>query len=96
MVAFDPKVIAYDELLAKFWSTHDPARPSKPESQYRAVAFHHTDDQKRAATASRDNLRAKLGKEIGTEIAPAGPFWRAEEYHQQFQEGRGAAGCRIR
>ena len=66
-------------------------------TQYRSVIFFHTPEQEAAAQASKDAL-AKSGayrRPIVTEIQPAGNFWKAEEYHQQYLEKRGLAHCHL-
>lgn len=98
---FDPAKVSYDALLDVFWSCHDPTTKDRqgPDvgSQYRSAIFFHNPTQEAAARASRQRLDAggRFRRPIVTEIVPAGPFWRAEEYHQQYLEKRGAASCRI-
>lgn len=100
-VEFDPARVSYDQLLDVFWQNHDPTTLNRqgPDvgTQYRSVIFYHTPEQQRAAIASKEAL-AKSGRfrrPIVTEIVPAGDFWRAEEYHQQYLEKRGLAHCRL-
>ena len=94
-VEFDPSVVAYEDLLAVFWDCHDPTTPDRqgPDvgTQYRSAIFFLTPEQQTLALASRDKLGAssRLANPIVTEITPAGPFWRAEEYHQGYLEKRG-------
>lgn len=96
-VEFDPERISYDGLLDVFWSTHDPTQRNRqgPDvgTQYRSAIFAHDEDQERVARSSRDRLEAegRFPRPIATEIEPAGPFWRAEEYHQRYYERRGIA-----
>lgn len=79
---FDPTLISYAALLSAFESLHDPhIRPHK--SQYRSAIFFHSEEQRRAA---------ERFKREGTEVVPAGRFWRAEEYHQRYHEKHGG-GC---
>jgi peptide-methionine (S)-S-oxide reductase len=100
-VAFDPKVISYDRLLEVYWDSHNPTTLNRqgPDvgTQYRSAIFYHGDDQKAAAIAARDRLQAsgKYGKPVVTEIVPAGKFYPAEDYHQQYLEKRGLATCHI-
>jgi len=92
MVAFDPKVITYDQLLGTFWEGHDPTQGMRQGNdvgtQYRSAIYTTSDDQRTAADASRDAFAAALGHagydEITTEIAPLARFWYAEPYHQQY------------
>jgi peptide-methionine (S)-S-oxide reductase len=91
-VVFDPKRISYEQLLKEFWEAHDPTQGMRQGNdhgtQYRSVIFTKTDAQAAAATASRDMFQAELTKagygEITTEIRPAGEFYFAEDYHQQY------------
>jgi peptide-methionine (S)-S-oxide reductase len=64
-------------------------------TQYRSAIFFHTPEQERKAIASRERTQANLSKPIATEIAPAGSFWPAEDYHQRYLEKRGLATCKI-
>jgi peptide-methionine (S)-S-oxide reductase len=92
LVVFDPEQISYAELLIKFWEIHDPTTPNRQGNdigtQYRSAIFTTTDEQAKTAIESRDKYqealtRAGLG-EITTEIAAAGEFYYAEDYHQQY------------
>lgn len=100
-LAFDPALVSYEALLDAFWECHDPTTMNRqgPDvgTQYRSAIFHHTAAQAAAARASIARLDAegRFRRPIVTEIVPAGPFWRAEEYHQRYLEKRGAAACRI-
>jgi peptide-methionine (S)-S-oxide reductase len=100
-VEYDPVRVSYEELLSVFWENHDPTTLNRqgPDvgSQYRSAIFFHGPEQEAAARASKERLEAS-GKHRGpvvTEIVPAVPFWRAEEYHQQYLEKRGLAHCGI-
>jgi peptide-methionine (S)-S-oxide reductase len=89
---FDPERISYDQLLDLFWSLHDPTTLNRqgPDvgTQYRSAIFVHDAEQEAAATASKARLQeaARSRRPIVTEIVPAGPFYRAEDYHQQYFE----------
>lgn len=91
-VTFDPERVSYEQLLDAFWSMHDPTTPNRqgPDvgTQYRSVVFTYSPEQERAAIASRERLAAsrRYARPIVTEIARAGAFWRAEEYHQRYLE----------
>jgi peptide-methionine (S)-S-oxide reductase len=97
-VTFDPAVVSYDALLDAFWQMHDPTTRDRqgPDfgSQYRSVIFYHTPEQQAKALASKAALEAsgRFKRPIVTEIAPAGPFYRAEEYHQRYLEKQGRVG----
>jgi peptide-methionine (S)-S-oxide reductase len=98
-VEFDPARISYEELLETFWRLHDPTQLNRqgPDvgSQYRSAIFFHSPEQERTAIASRDRAQSRFRRPIVTEITPAGPFYRAEEYHQRYLEKRGLATCAI-
>jgi peptide-methionine (S)-S-oxide reductase len=84
-----------------FWSSHDPTQLNRqgPDvgTQYRSAIFTHSEEQLSAAIASKERIEqsGKFRRPIVTEIEPAGPFWRAEEYHQQYLHKRGLASCHI-
>jgi peptide-methionine (S)-S-oxide reductase len=92
LVVFDPAVTSYSELLRLFWENHDPTQGMRQGNdvgtQYRSAIYWTTDQQRQAALASRDaygeRLRAEGYPEVTTEIAQAGPFYYAEDYHQQY------------
>ncbi len=100
-VKFDPEKVAYEALLDVFWKNHDPTQLYRqgPDVgyQYRSVIFYRSPEQEKAARESKRALEksGKYGRPIVTEIEPARTFWRAEEYHQQYLEKRGAATCHI-
>jgi peptide-methionine (S)-S-oxide reductase len=91
-VVYDPAKISYDDLLRVFWEAHDPTQGMRQGNdvgtQYRSVIYTTNDEQHAAAERSRDAYNDALRKvgfgEITTEIAPAGPFYYAEDYHQQY------------
>jgi len=91
-VVFDPKVIGYEALLRLFWENHDPTQGMRQGNdvgtQYRSAIYYYDDGQKNAAEASREVYQKSLSEaghnEITTEIAPAPPFYFAEDYHQQY------------
>ncbi|HEY6099552.1 MAG TPA: peptide-methionine (S)-S-oxide reductase MsrA [Anaeromyxobacter sp.] len=99
LVEFDPARVSYGELLAFFWRTHDATSGDRqgPDrgSQYRSAIFTFGDEQAKAALASRDEEQRRLADRITTEIAPAGPFWVAEDYHQQWDEKHGYLSCPV-
>lgn len=96
-VEYDPQEISYEALLGVFWRVHDPTQRNRqgPDVglQYRSAIFTHTPAQAEAARRSREALAAagRIAGEIVTEITPAGPFFRAEEYHQRYLEKQGRA-----
>ncbi len=96
---FDPEEVSYDSLLDVFWQNHNPTTLNRqgPDigSQYRSVIFTHSTEQERAARASRKRWSGNFVRPIVTQIVPAMPFYRAEEYHQRYLEKRGLAHCHI-
>ncbi len=92
LVAFDPNLVSYDKLLNVFWEGHDPTQGMRQGNdvgtQYRSAIYAASDEQLSAAKVSRDVYQAQLTDagygEITTEIATAGAFYYAEEYHQQY------------
>jgi peptide-methionine (S)-S-oxide reductase len=100
-VEFDPEKVSYQDLLRVFWENHDPTTLNRqgPDvgTQYRSAIFFHTPEQEAAALASKQELErtGAYKRPIVTAILPAAPFYRAEEYHQQYLEKRGQASCRI-
>jgi peptide-methionine (S)-S-oxide reductase len=91
-VVFDPAKISYDDLLKLFWESHNPTQGMRQGNdtgtQYRSVIFFRSPEQQEAAIQSRDAYQKKLAEagygEITTEIVPAGEFYFAEGYHQQY------------
>ena len=100
-VEYDPGKVSYEELLDVFWRSHDPTTPNRqgPDvgTQYRSAIFTHSVEQAEAARSSRERLERerRFARPIVTEIVRAGPFWRAEEYHQRYLEKRGLAACHV-
>jgi len=92
LVVFDPKQLSYDALLKVFWEGHDPTQGMRQGndrgSQYRSAIYTYGEAQAKAAAASRGMyeaaLKAKGYGPITTEIKPAGEFYYAEDYHQQY------------
>jgi len=97
LVEFNPAQVTYAQLLDFFWQTHDPTSGDRqgPDqgSQYRSAISTFGPEQMGAALASRAEEQKRLKDPITTEIAPAGPFWMAEDYHQQWDEKHGALSC---
>jgi peptide-methionine (S)-S-oxide reductase len=100
-VDYDPKQVRYDDLLEIFWATHDPTTPNRqgPDvgTQYRSAIFYHDAEQEAAAIASKERAEksGRFRRPIVTQIVPAGVFYPAEDYHQQYYEKRGLKGCGI-
>jgi len=91
-VVFDPAKVSYTELLKVFWESHDPTQGMRQGNdtgtQYRSAVFYQTAEQQSAAEESRTAYQKRLAeagyREITTEIVPAGEFYFAEDYHQQY------------
>jgi len=94
-VEYDPAKVSYEQLLEVFWDIHDPTTLNRqgPDvgDQYRSVIFFHDDGQRDAAEASIARLQAagRFRRPIVTQVVPASKFFRAEEYHQQYNEKYG-------
>jgi len=92
LVVFDPAKTSYAEMLRLFWENHDPTQGMRQgndlSAQYRSALYWTTEEQRDAAEASRaayaERLQASGYPEITTEINQAGPFYYAEDYHQQY------------
>ena len=92
MIAFDPEKVSLDRILKSFWEEHDPTQGDRQGndvgSQYRSAIFWTTDAQRDAVIRSRDAYAAVLQDggfgAVTTEIAEAGEFFYAEDYHQQY------------
>jgi peptide-methionine (S)-S-oxide reductase len=100
-ITFDPAQLPYEQLLETFWKLHDPTTPNRqgPDvgSQYRSVIFFHSPAQEAAARATKERLdkSGKFRNPVVTQIVPAAPFYKAEDYHQRYLEKRGLASCHI-
>ena len=102
-VVFNPAEISYAELLKTFWEGHDPTQGMRQGNDvgttYRSAIYYLDEDQKAQAAASRDAYQAALTQagrgEISTEIAPAGPYYYAEGYHQGYLAKNPAGYCGI-
>lgn len=101
-VEFDPEVLSYEDLLRIFFTVHDPTTLNRQGhdvgTQYRSAIFFHSPDQKAAAERVIAEMEAARlwGNPFVTELAPAGPWYRAEEYHQDyFRKNPDAGYCRA-
>ena len=87
-VLYDPARVTYERLLEVFWRNVDPTNPRGQfcdvGGQYRSAIFFHDEKQRIAAIASRDSLVRNRKMKVVTEVRPAAPFYRAEEYHQDY------------
>lgn len=87
-VVFNPKTVGYEALLDVYWRNVDPfdggGQFCDRGNQYRPVIFAANDEQTALAEASKWALKKRFGRPIAAEILPAGPFYRAEDYHQDY------------
>jgi peptide-methionine (S)-S-oxide reductase len=103
LVVFDPAQISYDALLKLFWEGHDPTQGMRQGNdtgtQYRSAIYTHGEEQRRAAEETKavyqEALQARGYGPITTEIAPAGEFYFAEDYHQQYLAKNPGGYCGI-
>ncbi|MGA9874431.1 MAG: peptide-methionine (S)-S-oxide reductase MsrA [Solirubrobacteraceae bacterium] len=103
LVAFDSTATSFEEMLRLFWEGHDPTQSMRQGNdvgtQYRSIILCADESQQRIAEASRDAyqrvLTASGHGEITTEILPAGPFYYAEDYHQQYLEKNPGGYCGL-
>ncbi|HSV42020.1 MAG TPA: peptide-methionine (S)-S-oxide reductase MsrA [Methanomassiliicoccales archaeon] len=100
-VTYDPDMIRYEDLLDAFWKMHNPTQGNRQGvdvgTQYRSAIFYHDEEQKKLAEASKAALEAshRYSRPITTQIVPAMKFWKAEEYHQRYNEKHGLRSCHI-
>lgn len=99
---FDPSVVSYSELLDIFWGMHDPTLLNKqgPDvgTQYRSAIFYQDNIQMLEAKRSIKQLEesGRYSSPVVTELSPSSPFYRAEEYHQQYYERNDTGGvCHV-
>lgn len=91
-VTYDSEALRYEALVRRFFDFHNPTTPNRQGfdlgSQYRSVIFYHTKEQAEIATRVKEELEQSGGfrRKIVTQIVPAAPFFRAEEYHQRYYE----------
>jgi peptide-methionine (S)-S-oxide reductase len=102
-VVFDPRRIAYLDLLKTFWESHDPTQGMRQGNdvgtQYRSALYTHGEEQRQAAEASRAAYEKALAAAghgtVTTEIAAAPAFYYAEDYHQQYLAKNPGGYCGI-
>jgi len=87
-IEFDPQVTSYREILEVFFAIHDPTTLNRQGGdvgdQYRSVIFHHSEAQKATAADVIREAQEHHAAEIVTQLVPAGDYWRAESYHQEY------------
>ena len=87
-IEFDPTKTSFEKLLGTFWHAHDPTQLNRQGNdvgtQYRSAIFYHGAEQKKIAEESKKKAAADFSDPIVTEIVPAGIFYPAEDYHQEY------------
>src|SRR6202034_3226605 len=92
LVEYDPRKVTFHKLLEVFWSNHDPTTLNRQGfdigTQYRSAIFYTNPNQHQQALTFKEELNKshKFFNPITTEILPAGPFYEAEEYHQNYYQ----------
>ena len=98
---YDPEIVTYEQLVKIFFILHDPTTLNRqgPDigTQYRSAIFYHTPEQKEIAEKVKSEMgeSGKFKQPIVTEITAAGPFWKAEDYHQQYIEKNPSRSCHL-
>jgi peptide-methionine (S)-S-oxide reductase len=103
LVVYDPRAITYEQLLKTFWEEHDPTQGMRQGNdlgtQYRSAIYYRTEAERELALATRDAVQEGLTAlgygQVTTEIAAAGPFYYAEDYHQQYLDKNPNGYCGI-
>lgn len=103
LVVYDPERISYERLLRTFWESHDPTQGMRQGNdhgtQYRSAIFVSDQEQRRLAEATRERYQEALSAarrgQITTEIVDAGPFYYAEQYHQQYLDKNPNGYCGV-
>ena len=99
LIEFDASKVSYKTLVKQFFHMHDPTQLNRqgPDvgENYRSAIFYVTDEQKEIAEKVIAELQPEYGGKIVTEVTQAGPFYRAEDYHQKYTEKTGRGACHI-
>ncbi|KAE9010004.1 hypothetical protein PR003_g16919 [Phytophthora rubi] len=92
-IVYDESQVSYDDLLSKFWAIHDPTTLNRQKNdkgtQYRSGIYYHSEEQRKAALASKEEHQKTLTKPIVTEVVEAKQFWDAEDNHQKYLQKGG-------
>ena len=98
-ILYNPSQISYSDLLKIFWACHNPTQLNRqgPDvgSQYRSVIFYNSEEQKLMALESKAKLQLTIKEPIVTSIEPAGIFYPAEEYHQNYLRKNSLSSCKY-
>ncbi|XP_076259490.1 methionine sulfoxide reductase A isoform X2 [Rhynchophorus ferrugineus] len=84
-IDYDPNIISYHDLLKLFWNNHEYGLTTVIKRQYMSLILYHDEDQKRIAEIEIKIEAGKRNEKLLTELAPAGPFYPAEDYHQKYR-----------
>ncbi|HVV25827.1 MAG TPA: peptide-methionine (S)-S-oxide reductase MsrA [Candidatus Saccharimonadales bacterium] len=99
LIDFDPAKVDYETLVRQFFRMHDPTQLNRqgPDigDNYRSAIFYFDDDQRQTAEMVRLDIAPRYDKPIVTQLAPAGPFYAAEPYHQKYAERTGQGMCHV-
>lgn len=99
LIEFDAGKVSYETLLRQFFRMHDPTQLNRqgPDvgDNYRSGIFYVTDEQKAIAERLVAELQVKYDGKVVTEITQAGPFYKAEDYHQKYTERTGRGACHV-
>lgn len=98
-IEYNADEVTYETLVKQFFHMHDPTQLNRqgPDigDNYRSAIFYITDEQKEIAEQVISEVQPKYTEKIVTEVAEAGPFYRAEEYHQKYTEKTGRGACHV-
>lgn len=100
-LTYDDSIVSYEHLLEVFWNSHDPTQKNRqgPDTgtQYRTAIFYHDKEQRSLAERSKAAMddSGRFKRPLATLVEKAGPFWRAEEYHQKYLQKKGLDTCHI-
>lgn len=100
-LTYDDSIVSYEHLLEVFWNSHDPTQKNRqgPDTgtQYRTAIFYHDEEQRSLAERSKAAMDAsgRFKRPLATLVEKAGPFWRAEDYHQKYLQKKGLDTCHI-
>lgn len=97
-IIFDPEKVSYEKLVKHFFSIHNPTTKDAADGinigdSYRSALYYFDDKQKKIAQKVRDEVQKMYDKPIVTQFAPAGKWWRAENFHQKFTQRTGRGMC---
>lgn len=99
LLEFDPAKVSYETLCRQFFRMHDPTQLNRqgPDigDSYRTAIFYFDDEQLQTAEQVKHEFDPKFDKPIVTELAPAGKFYEAEDYHQKYAERTGRGMCHV-